>query len=89
MAENIFSLRKENGVGVVTFDVVGDAMNTWSEAAMAGYRAVLEELEKEKELTGVLFHFRETRKFFRRRRPEDDRRDVRPGICEGGPGYLP
>ncbi len=64
MAENIFSLRKENGVGVVTFDVVGDAMNTWSEAAMAGYRAVLEELEKEKELTGVLFISGKPENFF-------------------------
>ncbi|HRT28026.1 MAG TPA: enoyl-CoA hydratase-related protein, partial [Syntrophales bacterium] len=64
MAENIFNLTKEDGVGVVTFAVPGDAMNTWSEAAIASYRAVLEELEEEKELTGVLFISGKPENFF-------------------------
>jgi len=55
MGEKIFSLKKENGVGIVTFNVAGDAMNTWTEAAVESYLAVLEELEKEKDLTGVIF----------------------------------
>ncbi|MDD5724421.1 MAG: 3-hydroxyacyl-CoA dehydrogenase NAD-binding domain-containing protein [Syntrophales bacterium] len=55
MGEAIFKLTKESGIGVVTFDVSGDVMNTWTEEAIASYREVLGKLEKEKELKGVIF----------------------------------
>ena len=55
MSEKIFSLKKENGIGIVSFYVAGDAMNTWTEAAVASYRDVLEELEKDRGLSGVIF----------------------------------
>ncbi len=55
MSEKIFSLKKEDGIGIVSFNVAGDAMNTWTEAAVASYRDVLEELEKAGDLSGVIF----------------------------------
>jgi len=55
MSEKIFTLKKEDGIGVVSFNVAGDAMNTWTEAAVESYLGVLEELEKAKDLTGVIF----------------------------------
>ncbi len=56
MASNkIFNLEVEDDIGVVTFDVVGDAMNTWTEEAITGFREVLENLEKDESLKGVIF----------------------------------
>ncbi len=53
--EKIFRVEKENGIGIVTFSVPGDVMNTWTEAAVAGYLEVLAELEKDKDLSGAIF----------------------------------
>jgi len=56
MASNkIFNLVVENDIGIVTFDVVGDAMNTWTEETMTGFLEVLENLEKDESLKGVIF----------------------------------
>jgi 3-hydroxyacyl-CoA dehydrogenase/enoyl-CoA hydratase/carnithine racemase len=54
MADQIFSLKKEDNVGIVTFDVFGDAMNTWTEAAVISFRDLLVEIEKEKGLSGAI-----------------------------------
>ena len=64
MSEKIFSLKKENGIGIVSFNVAGDAMNTWTEAAVESYLSVLGELEKEKDLAGVIFISGKPENFF-------------------------
>ncbi|MDD2672280.1 MAG: 3-hydroxyacyl-CoA dehydrogenase NAD-binding domain-containing protein [Syntrophales bacterium] len=51
----IFNLRMEDRIAVVTFDVPGEAMNTWTEEAVLSYRAVLEELEGTEGALGVVF----------------------------------
>lgn len=43
------------GVGVVTFDVVGEKMNTWTDEAFAGFDAVMREIEASKGLRGIIF----------------------------------
>lgn len=55
MGATIFHLRKEDGIGIVTFNVADDAMNTWTEATVIDYRRVLDDLEKARDLAGVLF----------------------------------
>ncbi len=45
----------ETGIGVVTFDVVGEAMNTWTEAAFIGFDQIMRELEIAKGIRGILF----------------------------------
>lgn len=52
---NIFQLKVEDGIGVVTFDVAGDAMNTWTEQAFKDYFALMDDLAKQKDLKGILF----------------------------------
>ncbi len=52
---SIFQLKVEDGIGVVTFDVAGDAMNTWTEQAFKDYFALMDDLAKEKGLKGILF----------------------------------
>jgi len=44
-----------SGVGVVTFDVVGEKMNTWTEDAFTGFDYVMRELETSKGIRGVIF----------------------------------
>jgi len=52
----IFQLKMEpDGIGVVTFDVAGDAMNTWTEATLNDFGAVIGELKAAKGLKGVVF----------------------------------
>jgi len=52
---NVFTLTMDGEIGVVTFNVVGDAMNTWTDAAFAGVNEVLGDLEKSESLKGVVF----------------------------------
>jgi 3-hydroxyacyl-CoA dehydrogenase/enoyl-CoA hydratase/carnithine racemase len=54
MSDQIFSLKKEDNVGIVTFNVFGDAMNTWTEEAVMSFRELLVEIEKEKDLSGAI-----------------------------------
>ncbi|MGO8715878.1 MAG: 3-hydroxyacyl-CoA dehydrogenase NAD-binding domain-containing protein [Smithella sp.] len=54
MTDRIFSLKKEGNIGIVTFNVAGDAMNTWTEAAVVSFRELLTEIEKEKGLSGAI-----------------------------------
>jgi len=52
----IFQMKMEpDGIGVVTFDVAGDVMNTWTEAALNDFGAVIGELKAAKGLKGVIF----------------------------------
>jgi 3-hydroxyacyl-CoA dehydrogenase/enoyl-CoA hydratase/carnithine racemase len=44
-----------SGVGVITFDVAGDKMNTWTEEAFAGFDQVMRELETSKGIRGIIF----------------------------------
>ncbi len=44
-----------SGVGVVTFDVTGEKMNTWTEEAFNGFDHVMRELETSKGVRGVIF----------------------------------
>ena len=54
-SEKTFNLKVENDIGVVTFDVVGDAMNTWTEKTIAEFLEVLDNFEKDETLKGVIF----------------------------------
>ncbi len=45
----------EKGIGVITFDVVGEAMNTWTEDAFNGFDRVMQELEIAKGIRGIIF----------------------------------
>lgn len=52
----VFNLvREETGIVVITFDVVGEKMNTWTEDAFAGFDQVMRELETAKGCRGVVF----------------------------------
>lgn len=45
----------EKGIGVITFNVVGEAMNTWTEDAFIGFDRVMQELEIAKGIRGIIF----------------------------------
>ncbi len=51
----VFQLQVADGIGVVTFDVVGDAMNTWTEAAFTSFDELMGELARAGGLRGVIF----------------------------------
>jgi len=52
----IFNLKVEDGgIGVITFDVAGDAMNTWTEAAFKDFDEVIGELAKTPNIKGIIF----------------------------------
>ncbi|MCX5841046.1 MAG: 3-hydroxyacyl-CoA dehydrogenase NAD-binding domain-containing protein [Deltaproteobacteria bacterium] len=52
----IFNLKVDNsGIGVITFDVAGDAMNTWTDAAFKDFDEVIGELAKTPDMKGIIF----------------------------------
>ncbi|MHB8772385.1 MAG: 3-hydroxyacyl-CoA dehydrogenase NAD-binding domain-containing protein [Syntrophales bacterium] len=52
----VFSMVVEGaGIGVVTFDVVGDRMNTWTDEAFRSFEELLTELESARGIRGVVF----------------------------------
>lgn len=52
----IFDLKvEEGGIGVVRFDVVGDAMNTWTDKAFLSFDELMGELDKTPGITGLIF----------------------------------
>ncbi len=52
----VFTLDNQDGIAVVRFDVPGEQMNTWTEAAIADFADLLDTLEKEKAAyRGVIF----------------------------------
>ena len=55
--EKVFNMVvDEFGIGVITFDVTGDTMNTWTEAAFTGFDRVMRELEIAKGIRGDDLH---------------------------------
>ena len=55
MMGNIFSLQKEGNIGIVTFSIPGDAMNTWTEEALVSLAEFLNVLEGQKDIAGYIF----------------------------------
>jgi 3-hydroxyacyl-CoA dehydrogenase/enoyl-CoA hydratase/carnithine racemase len=53
--QSVFKLQIENGIGVVSFDVVGDSMNTWTDNAWATFREVVTELKNDQTVKGAIF----------------------------------
>lgn len=51
----IFELKKEGDIGVVTIDVPGQPMNTWTEEAIKEFSSLLEDLGNAADLKGVVF----------------------------------
>ena len=53
---NIFNLAvDESGIGVITFDAVGETMNTWTERAFLSFERIMQELEIAKGIRGIIF----------------------------------
>ena len=54
--EKVFNMVvDEFGIGVITFDVTGDTMNTWTEAAFTSFDELMGELARAGGLRGVIF----------------------------------
>jgi len=51
----IISMDTKNGIGIVTFDMPGSTMNTWSEETVAECRSILDSVESDSSLRGVIF----------------------------------
>ncbi len=52
----VFSLENRSGIAVITFDVPGEAVNTWTDDAIDGFQETLEHLEQNKgDYKGVIF----------------------------------
>ena len=52
----IFNLKVDNsGIGIITFDVAGDAMNTWTDAAFKDFDEIIGELAKTPDIKGIIF----------------------------------
>lgn len=51
---SIFQWKKKRDIGIVTFDVPGEAMNTWTEEAVNEFSALLDELEKATDIKGMI-----------------------------------
>jgi 3-hydroxyacyl-CoA dehydrogenase/enoyl-CoA hydratase/carnithine racemase len=53
--KSIFQMEKKGNIGIVTFNVSGQPMNTWTEKAIQDFLALVDELEKASDLTGLIF----------------------------------
>ena len=52
----VFNLvREDSGIGVITFDVVGEKMNTWTDDAFNSFEQTMHELETTKGVRGIVF----------------------------------
>jgi 3-hydroxyacyl-CoA dehydrogenase/enoyl-CoA hydratase/carnithine racemase len=61
----IFNLKVEDGgIGVAAFDVAGDAMNTWTDAAFKSFDELMGELEKTPSIKGLIFISGKPENFF-------------------------
>ena len=54
MSGKIFSVEKQDGIGVLTLNVPGEAMNTLSEAAVKDFAAAVKEVQEDKGLIGAI-----------------------------------
>lgn len=50
----IFQLTKENGIGIVTFNMVNEPMNTWTEEAIVSFTGCISALEKDSSIKGAI-----------------------------------
>jgi hypothetical protein len=62
-SDKVFELKKEGNVGVVTIDVPGQPMNTWTEGAIKAFFSLLEETGERRRSEGTRVHFSEAREF--------------------------
>jgi 3-hydroxyacyl-CoA dehydrogenase/enoyl-CoA hydratase/carnithine racemase len=60
----IFNLKMEGDVPIVTFDMVGDVMNTWTEKAFESFHEILKILEKDETIKGAIFISGKPNNFF-------------------------
>jgi 3-hydroxyacyl-CoA dehydrogenase/enoyl-CoA hydratase/carnithine racemase len=51
----IFELKKDGNIGVVTFNIAGQPLNTWTDEAVKSFLSLLDDLEKPSDLSGVIF----------------------------------
>ncbi len=51
----IFRLTQDNEIGVVTIDIPGRPMNTWTEEAVTSFYSLLDVLEKSRETRAIIF----------------------------------
>ena len=51
----IFKWENVDGIGIISFDVPGEAMNTWTEAAINEFIGLLDDLENAKDTRGAIF----------------------------------
>lgn len=54
-SERAFNVKMEDGLGIITFDVIGSPMNTWSEDTVMEFLELLEGLKKDETLKGLIF----------------------------------
>ncbi|WMC09241.1 fatty acid oxidation complex subunit alpha FadJ [Oceanimonas pelagia] len=54
MSEHIFSLRLDDGIGIITLDVPGERMNTLRESFAGELRALLAEIRQDPAITGLV-----------------------------------
>jgi 3-hydroxyacyl-CoA dehydrogenase/enoyl-CoA hydratase/carnithine racemase len=52
---NIYKVDKEAGIGVITMDLPGRPMNTWNDESIKELGAILDELEKQQDIDGLVF----------------------------------
>jgi len=54
-SDSAFHVQMEDGLGIVTFDVIGSPMNTWTEDTVTEFLGLLEDLKKDDALKGLIF----------------------------------
>jgi len=54
-SKEIFKMEKRDNIGIVYFDVFGEAMNTWTKDAFASFSKVLDTVERDSGIKGVIF----------------------------------
>jgi len=51
----IFQFKREGNIGIASFDVVEEPMNTWTPEAIDEFSALMDDLEKAAEIKGLIF----------------------------------
>jgi len=54
-SESAFHVEMKDGLGMITFDVIGSPMNTWTEDTVTEFLQLLEDLKKDETLKGLIF----------------------------------
>ena len=53
-SDSAFHVQMEDGLGIVTFDVIGSPMNTWTEDTVTEFLGLLDDLKKDEVLKGLI-----------------------------------